>query len=97
VHPEIAYLTSSLLTFTPFATAYEVTDVLRYDERALRKLLKDRRVGRLTVKKRGLDLDPAAVRKRLVGSGPNEATLILTRTPDTTVALLGNLLRPLPG
>lgn len=97
LHPEIAYLTSDELVTTPFATAYEVTDVLRYDERLLRKLFKDRGVGRLTVKKRGLDVDPADVRKRLVAKGPNDATLVLTRTPDGTVALLcESRLRPLP-
>jgi SAM-dependent methyltransferase len=86
--PRIAYLTSDLLVDTPFARAFEVLDVLPYKEKALRQWLRAHRVGRLEIKKRGLEGDPAQLRKRLALAGPESATLIMTRTPKGAIALI---------
>jgi len=87
-HPQIAYVTSDRLVPTPLATAYRVLEVFPYDLKLLRKALRARRVGTLTVKKRGLDVDPEAVRRRLLGKGDGTATLVCTRTESRAVALL---------
>jgi hypothetical protein len=87
LHPKIAYLTSDRLTSTPFATAYRVLDVLPYDLKLLKRELRDRHVGTLTIKRRGLDLDPVKVRKQLIARGPGIATLVVTRTEQRTLAL----------
>jgi hypothetical protein len=39
---------------------------------------RDHRVGRLEVKKRGVDLDPEKLRKEIVAVGDGDATLIVT-------------------
>ena len=91
IHPRIAYLVSEELVPTPFARAYRIEQVLPYGQnhqKRLRRRLAELGVGRLTVKKRGLELDPEQVRKRLVSNGPNAATLILTRTATSAVALI---------
>ena len=77
--PTIAYLTCDQRPATPFGTAYEVTDVLPFGLKRLRTLLRERGVGRLTVKKRGTAVQPEALRKQLRLSGDAEATVVLTR------------------
>lgn len=79
IHPGIAYLTADELRPTPFATGFEVVEVHPYTEQALRRWTKQQRVGTLEIKKRGLDVDPATLRKRLKLTGTASATVILTR------------------
>lgn len=84
----IAYLTSDRLVATPLATAFAVEQVLPHDERTLRAWVREAGIGTLEIKVRGLDLDPAVLRRRLRLSGPNPATMILTPTPDGARALI---------
>jgi SAM-dependent methyltransferase len=93
VDPTIAYLTSDRLTATPFAAGYEITDVLPFNVKQLRSLIAGRGIGTLTVKKRGADVDPAALRRQLRPSGPHSAVLIVTRVLGAHTALLA---RPAP-
>lgn len=78
---QIAYLTAPELVRTPFAEAFEILDVLPYKEKVLRHWVNEHRVGRLEIKKRGVDLDPAELRRRLKPRGDEAATLVITRTP----------------
>ena len=88
--PTIAYLTADQYTQTPFASAYEVTDVLPLTVKKLRALVAERGYGTLAIKKRGADVDPAALRRQLRPSGPttNAATIIVTRHLGRHVALV---------
>ena len=88
VDPHIAYVTSDEAFSTPFARSYEVLEELPYKEKALRAALRERGVGRLTIKKRGVDVVPEELRKRLSLSGDEEATLVLTRVAGEGTALL---------
>lgn len=84
----IAYLTSAAPMGSPFATDFEVLDVLAYKEKTLRQWVRDQGVGTLEIKKRGIDVDPAALRKRLKPKGTESATLVLTPTPDGARAVV---------
>ncbi|HEY7042563.1 MAG TPA: SAM-dependent methyltransferase [Nocardioidaceae bacterium] len=84
----VAYVSADRLVQSPFAAAYEVLDVLPFKERQLRAALRTRDVGPLTIKKRGVRVTPEALRTRLALSGTRPATLVLTRTPHSAVALL---------
>ncbi len=84
----VAYLTAATYRPTPFATAFEVLDRLPYREKDLRSWVAKNRVGTLEIKKRGLDVDPAALRRRLGPKGPGSATLVLTPTAEGAVALV---------
>ncbi|MBP1327338.1 hypothetical protein JOF28_002570 [Leucobacter exalbidus] len=75
----IAYLTSDTLTKTPFAQAFRVLDELPSKEKELRRALAERNIGTLEIKKRGVDIDPASLRKRLKLKGKQSATVFLTR------------------
>lgn len=88
IDPTIAYLTGDALVSTPFATAYEITDRLPFHAKQLRAVIAQRGIGTLVVKKRGADIDPAALRKQLRPSGPNSAVLIVTRVLGAHTALL---------
>lgn len=76
---KIAYLTSDHLSQTPFAHAFRVIEQLPAKEKELRRALAARDIGTLEIKKRGVDVDPAALRKRLKLKGKSSATVFLTR------------------
>ncbi len=84
----IAYITADTAIATPFATAFRVIEVLPSDERKLRQVLQERRIGTLEIKKRGVDIDPAALRTRLRPKGPGSATIVVTRAEGRRVTLL---------
>lgn len=86
--PQIAYLTGEDAVVSPWLTGYRVLDVMPAQEKVLRAWVRERGIGVLEIKKRGLDLDPAQLRRRLRLSGPTAATLLLTPTPAGARALL---------
>ncbi|MGH1563556.1 THUMP-like domain-containing protein [Mumia sp. DW29H23] len=79
VDPHIAYVSSEEHVATPYARALRVIEELPYREKQLRAALRDRGVGTLTVKKRGVSVVPEVLVKRLRLTGPTAATVILTR------------------
>ena len=79
VDEHIAYVTSPEPVRTPFARCYRVLEELPYREKQLKAALRERGVGRLTIKKRGVSVVPEELRKRLALRGDEEATLVLTR------------------
>ena len=88
VDPHIAYVTSDQAFRSPFARGYRVVEELPYREKQLKAALRERGVGRLTIKKRGVDVVPEDLRKRLSLSGDAEATLVMTRVAGSGTALL---------
>ena len=85
--PKIAYLSSDEGAPTPFAQAFEVLERLPYAEKSLRAWLRERKVGSLEIKQRGIDLDPAQLRRRLAPRGSAKATFLVTRTPKGALVL----------
>jgi hypothetical protein len=69
-------------------SAYEVTDVLPFGVKRLRALLRERGVGRITVKKRGTAVTPEQLRPALRLRGAAEATVILTRVAGEQSVLI---------
>lgn len=88
VAPGIAYLVGDDALATPYATAFRVLEVLPTKEKVLRGWVREHQVGRLEIKKRGIDIDPAALRRKLRPDGPHAATLVLTPTPEGARALV---------
>ncbi|WP_028984792.1 THUMP-like domain-containing protein [Sporichthya polymorpha] len=88
--PTIAYVTADTHVPTPFATAYEVTDVLPFSVSRLRAVLRERGVGVVVVKKRGVDVLPEQLRRDLLrgARGSAEATVVVTRHGRGRIALL---------
>ncbi|MGW1008767.1 THUMP-like domain-containing protein [Streptomyces termitum] len=85
----IAYVTADALVPVPYASAYEITDVLPFNLKRLKALLREREVGTLTVKKRGSAVEPEEIRRRVKPKGPNAATVLLTRAAGAPTMLIG--------
>ena len=88
--PGIAYLTSDATSASPFVSTFRVREELPADTKTLRRALRDRGIGTLEIKKRGVDVDPAALREKLGLRGDAAATLILTRTASGRRAILAD-------
>ncbi|MFF7413647.1 class I SAM-dependent methyltransferase [Streptomyces lydicus] len=90
IDPTIAYVTADALRPTPYATAYEITDVLPFNVKRLKALLRERGVGTAVIKKRGSAVEPEELRKKLkLGGGGNSVTIFLTRVAGAPTMLLG--------
>jgi len=79
VDPTIAYVTAPSAIPTPFASGYRVVDDLPFGVKRLKAYLRERGVGRVTIKKRGTAVTPEELRRQLSLRGDAEATVILTR------------------
>jgi len=88
VDDHIAYVTSDESFRTPFARGFRVVETLPYREKALRAALRERNIGSLTIKKRGVDVVPDDLRKRLSLTGDEAGTIVLTRARGHGIALL---------
>ncbi|MGW8063682.1 class I SAM-dependent methyltransferase [Streptomyces ziwulingensis] len=86
----IAYVTADELRPTPYATAYEITDRMPFNVKKLKALLRERRVGNLTVKKRGSAVEPEELRRKVKPQGPNAATVFMTRVAGAPTMLIGH-------
>jgi SAM-dependent methyltransferase len=86
--PDIGYVFADRPADTPFARRLLVEEIMPFSLKRLRARLRDRGVGRLTIRKRGSALDPQRLRADLRLSGPNEAGLVLTRVAGAPTAIL---------
>lgn len=94
VDPGIAYLTGEVPSSDALAASFEVRELLPVDEKRLAKALKERGIGTLEIKKRGVDVDPAVLRRRLALRGDGSATLILTKQHGKRIAVLADRVAP---
>lgn len=89
IDPEIAYLTADKAQPTPFARCYSLADALPFQLKRLRHYLRERGIGRLTIKKRGSPIDPDYLRQALRLRGDRECTLFLTQVNGEPTVLVG--------
>jgi SAM-dependent methyltransferase len=88
VDSRIAYVSSDRVDPTPLARGFRIVDELPFREKPLKAALQVRRIGTLTVKKRGVDIVPEELIKRLKLKGPNPATVVMTRVRGEGKAFL---------
>jgi len=84
----VGYVTSERCVDVGYARRFAVTESMPLNVKALRAWLRDRNVGRVTIKKRGITLDADALRHQLRLSGSDEMTLVLTRVAGQQVCLV---------
>lgn len=77
--PHIAYITTDTAPTGHLGRWFEIVEELPFREKALRAALRERDLGTLTVKKRGVDIVPEHLIARLKARGSTPATLVLTR------------------
>ncbi|QHC20513.1 class I SAM-dependent methyltransferase [Streptomyces sp. GS7] len=90
IDPTIAYVTADRLVPTRYATAYAITDVLPFNVKKLKALLRERGVGVAVIKKRGSAVEPEELRRKLKLGGPHSCTVFLTRVAGAPTMLLGH-------
>jgi len=90
IEEQLAYLSAdgSATGLTGLARGFRVLEVLPYSVKRLRAELARRRVGIVEIKKRGVDVDPAVLRRELKPTGPNTITVLLARVGDRHLAIL---------
>jgi hypothetical protein len=85
---QIAYIACDSEPRTGLGRVYAITDRLPYDFKRLRAYVRENHVGALTIKKRGVDVDPAALRRQLRPAGDNDVTFVITRVANRAVVLV---------
>lgn len=90
VDDQIAYLTGDAALTSPFVQSFRVRETMPAHVKTINQALRANDIGRIEIKKRGMDIDPAAFRRKLSLKGAKAATLILTRTPGGRVAILAD-------
>jgi SAM-dependent methyltransferase len=88
VDPHLAYVTTDDASADPLARSFRIVEELPYREKGLRAALVAHDVGTLTVKKRGVDVVPEQLVKRLKLKGTRPGTLVLARIGNGARAFL---------
>ena len=88
IDPTIAYLTSDAAAESPWVTSYRVDEVLPFNLKKLRALLRARGVGRVVVKKRGSPIEPETLARQLRGPGSGTAVVVVTRVAGAPTVLV---------
>jgi hypothetical protein len=88
ISPGIAYVTSEKPLPSPAFANYEILESSEISTGAVRAMLKSHDIGKLTLKLRGVKVDPDQEIKRLKPKGKNSATLFYTRLNGEKVAIL---------
>ncbi|CAB4947505.1 MAG: SAM-dependent methyltransferase [Actinobacteria bacterium] len=86
--PGSTWLSGDHPVASPFIRSYAVIQTLPSDPKALRRALRERGVGSLTIMGRSTGIEPEALRKRLDLDGPNPATIVLAVSQGRRVTLL---------
>ncbi len=84
----IAYVSSDKPLPAPAFTSYEILAHAEIATGAVRSMLKEHDIGKITLKLRGVKLDPDAETKRLKPKGKNSAILFYTRFRGEKIAIL---------
>jgi hypothetical protein len=88
ISPGIAYVTSEKPLPSPAFANYKVLDSAEISTGAVRAMLKSHDIGKLTLKLRGVRVDPDQEIKRLKPKGKSTATLFYTRLDGEKIAIL---------
>ncbi len=86
----IAYMTSQRPVSSSLVQCFRVRQSVPYSTKNVHSLIAAAGLGTVEIKKRGIDVDPAALRKTLPLEGKASATLILTRVSGSKTAILAD-------
>lgn len=91
IDASIAYLTADTVVATPFARCFAIEAHFPFQLKKLRHYLRERRVGQVTIKKRGSPLEPDKLQRqlRLSGSKNNHRFIFLTHILGEPSVIVG--------
>lgn len=84
----VAYWTGDAPIVDPALACFEVLEFLPFRVKPVAAVLRARNIGQLEIKKRGVALDPAALRRQLKLKGDEAATLLLAPIAKRVTAVL---------
>lgn len=88
----VGYVSSAVALDVAWARRYRVVEAMPLSTKALARWLRDHGHDRVTIKKRGVTVDPDLLRRQLKmtgrGKGGSEATVVVTRVRGSQVALV---------
>ena len=93
LHWDVPYYTADADVDDPLMASFEIADVLPFDRKRLRKLFRERGVGRLEIKTRGIKESPEQIRRDLRLQGSGEAVLFLARLGRRVTAMVATRIR----
>lgn len=82
------YVCSPRQVLVPWASRYAVREAFPFHTKTLRAWMRDHDVGRLTVKKRGVSIDPEQLRRQMRLKGSHAATVLVTRVGGLQTAMI---------
>jgi THUMP domain-like len=85
-----SYLTGPKPISDPALVTFKIVELLPFRTRKLADHLRTRNIGQLEIKKRGIEIDPEALRRDLKLRGDNAATLLLAKIAGRPTAILAN-------
>jgi hypothetical protein len=88
IAPGLAYWTGNQVISDAALGAFEVLDVLPFRLKPLKAYFRRRGIGRLEIKKRGVEHDPSELRQQLSLRGEASATLFVTRIDKRVIAIV---------
>ena len=88
VAPRIAYFTGNQELNAAGLDGFYVHECLPFDVKRVTAALRIRSVGTVEVKKRGVDIDPAALQKRWSGRGDESLAVLIFPHGGQTMAVL---------
>lgn len=91
--PRIAYLTGDNAIADPALDGFEVLESLPFDVKRLAALLAERSIGRVEVKKRGVNVDPLVLQKKLQTKADGGAAILLLPRQKQVMAVVARRLR----
>lgn len=92
VAPRVAYLTGDQRIDSPVLAGFEVLETLPFDLKRLAGLLAERNIGRVEVKKRGVEIDPLVVQKKLQTKAEESAVILLMPRDRQVLAVVARRL-----
>lgn len=84
----IAYFTTAQRPQSPWVRAWRLRDWMPFNLKALKAYLRQRGIGRVTVKKRGSPITPEALIAQLKPKGDDAAVVVLTRLRGRPIVLI---------
>jgi hypothetical protein len=88
IDDQIAFLTASAPTQTPFARCFRVLASMPWHERNLRQAILDLEGGEVVIRRRGLAGNVDEIQRRLRGTGSRSLFLAMTRLQDRPWAIV---------
>jgi hypothetical protein len=90
---DIGFLSADDGRPTPFGRTFRVLETAPFRLKSLQAIVDQRRIGRLTVKRRGSAVEPEALARRLRLRGEGEGLVILTRHGGRQTMILAERVR----